>query len=140
MVAIAATGQVDPAEQVGTALAAAVLAAGLATLDLRGAVAWPRFMVTSGEGAYSLYLVHTPAIAAAGATLMWLKAPLTVCVVVLTAVGTGAGFGFFRWVERPLNRTIRQLQNRWHGATPPSAVEIGASPPRLIADTPRLGI
>lgn len=88
------------------ALASVSLAAGAATLDLRGRVGWPRALMGLGDASYALYLTHYPALTAVAKAMaavgLAAAAPTWVLWLLMLAIVVAGGVAFHWLVERRL--------------------------------------
>ncbi len=107
---------------VALGLGAALMIAGLASLEHRGYFTAPKALVLTGDASYSLYLLHIPLLAVAtkfvaGLGLNQLVGPFSMTVL-LTIGCVAASVLFFRLVERPL---VAALQGKRASTTPAHA-------------------
>lgn len=83
--------------------ASGAMVAGVVSLDLRRKLRWPFPLVALGDASYSVYLVHYPALSAAGKALALLglgAAPAGVRLLLLAVLALAAGVAFHLVVER----------------------------------------
>jgi exopolysaccharide production protein ExoZ len=101
-----------PIDALGFGVGAALILAGLATLEHLGKIAAPRILCFLGAASYSIYLVHYPAMSVLMKIAIKLRAMGTpdfaaIAFVLVTAVGAGVMCHLV--VEKPLLTATRRL-------------------------------
>ena len=85
---------------------------GLLSLDQYTELRWPRWLVAIGDASYSIYLCHIFVLSAC--VLIWKKSglhndlSLIVALVIMFILSIFSGFASYRYVERPLQRKLKQ--------------------------------
>ncbi|WP_461657344.1 acyltransferase family protein [Methylorubrum aminovorans] len=90
-------------------LPATLVIMGLVRLEREGRVRLPSFLVFLGGASYAIYLIHGVVMAGtihALTRVLPREVPLELVLLVLVAIGTGAGCLYYRFVERPLTEVL----------------------------------
>jgi len=92
-------------------LASTLIVGAAALLDLSGRLRTPRLLVRLGDASYAIYLLHFAVIAQLSGVLLRLGLPPAAWLgPTAAAAGVLAGVAFHRWVDRPIQQSLRRMQ------------------------------
>ncbi len=92
-------------------LASALIVGAAALLDLSGRLRAPRMLVRLGDASYAIYLLHFAVVTQICGVLLRLGVTQGAWLGLSAAAGgVLAGMGFHRWVDRPIQQSLRRLR------------------------------